>query len=104
MRKHELLVLRGRRCLLAQLAGAQRTIDQRHGHRLTFAVSENQPIAASEFWGLGVRAPELVDHLTLGHDDAAERQSETDLFGEIFHLDLAEPDFAGKRMIAPVAA
>src|SRR5215468_7050908 len=100
MREDELLVLRRRRDVLAELACAQRAIDQRHRHRLALAVAEAEAIAARESRRLRRRATELVDGLALGHGEAAERNGETGFLGDERHLDLADPDLAGERMVA----
>src|SRR5262245_64613743 len=73
VRKNELLVLRRCAGLLAQLARTQGPVDERHGHRLALALSERETVAAREARRLGGRAFELVDHLTFGHGDRAER-------------------------------
>ncbi len=104
MREHELLVLRRRLDLLAELARPQRAVDQRHGDRLALAVAEGEPVAAGEPRRLARRALELVDRLALGDGDAAERHREADLVRDELDLDLAEPDLAGERMGAAIAA
>ena len=104
MRHHEFFVLRRRNDFLAELAGAQRAIDQRHRHGLALALAERQPIAAREARRFRGRALELVDHLAFGQRDRAERHREADVFGQEFDLDLAEADLAGKGMVAAVAA
>src|SRR5215468_1222383 len=104
VRKNELLVLRRCAGLLAQLARTQGPVDERHGHRLALALPERETVSAREARRLGRRAFELVDHLTFGHGDRAERHREADLLGEEFDLDLAEADLAGERMGAAEAA
>ena len=104
MGEHELLVLRRRLDLLAELARPQRAVDQRHGDRLALAVAEGEPVAAGEPRRLGRRALELVDRLAFRHGDAAERHCEADLVRDELDLDLSEPDLAGERMGAAVAA
>src|SRR5262245_61380802 len=104
VRKNELLVLRRCAGLLAELARPQGTVDERHGHGLALALPERETVSAREARRLGRRAFELVDHLTLGHRDRAERDREADLLGEEFDLDLAEADLAGERMGAAETA
>src|SRR5262245_22845176 len=104
VREDELLVLRRRGDLLAELARPQGTVDERHGHGLALALPERETVSAREARRLGRRAFELVDHLTLGHRDRAERDREADLLGEEFDLDLAETDLAGERMGAAETA
>jgi hypothetical protein len=104
MRHHELFVLVGRRDLLAEFAGAQGAIHQRHRHGLAFALSEGEAIAAGEARRFRRRALELVDHLAFGQGDGAERHRETRILGNELHLDLAEADLAGERVVSAVAA
>src|SRR5215510_3162922 len=104
VREDELLVLRRRGHLLAELARPQGTVDERHGHGLALALPEREAVSAREARRLGGRAFELVDHLTLGHRDRAERNRKADLLGEEFDLDLAETDLAGERMGAAETA
>src|SRR5262249_33111239 len=102
--EEEVLVLRRCADLLTELARTQGPVDQRHGHRLALALSERETVAAREARRLAGRAFELVDHLTFGHGDRAERDCEADLLGEEFDLDLAEADLAGEGMGAAEAA
>src|SRR5215831_8110026 len=104
VREDELLVLRRRDDLLAELTRTQGTVDERHGHGFAFALSERETVTAREARRLYARALELVDHLTFGHGDSAERHRKADLLGEEFDLDLAEADLAGERMGAAETA
>src|SRR6516162_25689 len=104
VREDELLVLRRCADLLAKLARTQGPVDERHGHRFALALPERETVTAREARRLGGRALELVDHLTLGHRDRAERDREADLLGEEFDLDFAETDLAGEGMGAAEAA
>src|SRR5262245_37555191 len=104
VREDELLVLRRRGDLLAELTRPQGTVDERHGHGLALALPEREAVTAREARPLCRRAFELVDHLTLGHRDRAERDRKADLLGEEFDLDLAEADLAGERMGAAETA
>ena len=104
MRQHEFLVLRRRLDLFAKFARAQRAIDQRHAHRLALAMAKAEPVTAREARRLGGRAGELVDHLAFRHRDPPERHRKAKFRRHEFDLDFAEPDLAGKRMIAAIAA
>src|SRR5262245_42288749 len=104
VRGDELLVLRGCADLLTELARTQGAIDERHGHRLAFALPEREAVTTGETRRFSRRAFELIDHLTFGHDDAAERDAETEPLGEKFDLDLAEADLAGEWMGAAETA
>src|SRR6185437_12555433 len=104
MRHHEFLILRRRQHLLTKLSRAKRTIDQGHRHGLALALPESKSIAAGKTRRLRRRALELRDHLAFGQRDRAERHFKTDILGHEFDLDLAEPDFAGKGMVAAIAA
>jgi hypothetical protein len=101
MRDDEFLVLRRGGDVLAELLGAQRPVDQRHRHRLAFALAEDQAIAAGELRRRLGRALELVDHLAFGHLDGAERDGKAELGDIEFDLDLADTDFAGKGWLRP---
>src|SRR5262249_42714949 len=104
MRQNELLILRGREHLLAELAGAQRAVDQRHRHGLALALPESQAIAAGEARRFRGRGLELVDHLAFGQRDLAKRHREADILGKELDLDLAKADFTCEGMIAAIAA
>ena len=54
--------------------------------------------------GFGRRSLELVDHLAFGQRDATERNGKAGILGHELDLDLAEADFAGKGMVAAIAA
>ena len=54
--------------------------------------------------GSVVAADELVDHLTFGDANVAERNRKAEFLDEEFHLRLAEADFADEGMIAAIAA
>ena len=104
VREHELLVLRRRLDLLAELARAQRAVDQRHRHRLALAVAEGEAVAAGEARRL-VAVP--VNWLIIWHSVTATRPSGTakpSFVRDELDLDLAEPDLARERMGAAVAA
>ena len=104
MRDHEFLVLRRRGDVLAQFAGAQRAVAQRHRHRLALGLPEHQAIAAGELRRRFGIALELVDHLAFGDADAAERDRKAE-FGDVhFDLDFADADFAGEGVRAGIAA
>src|SRR5215467_8538441 len=104
VRHHELFVLRRRDDLFAELAGTQRTIDQRHRHGLALALPERQAITACETWRLRRRSLELVDHLAFGQCDFAERHRKTYVLREELDFDLPETDFARERVVAAVTA
>src|SRR4051812_26271198 len=103
MRHHEFFVLRGGECLFAELARTQRAVDQRHRHRLALALAEGEAIAAGEARRLRRGALELIDHLTLGELDRAERHGEADVFRGEFNLDLTEANLASEGMVAAEA-
>jgi hypothetical protein len=67
-------------------------------------VAEAETVAARKARRLSRRPAELVHHLTFGHCDSSERHGEADLFRRKFHLHVAEPDLADKRMGTAVAA
>src|SRR5271155_4043883 len=67
-------------------------------------MAEAKAVAAREARRLGRGAAELIDHLAFGHGDTAERHGKADLLRRKFHFDFAEPDFAGERMVAAIAA
>src|SRR4029450_13989481 len=98
VRRDKLLVLRRCADLLTEFTCAQGAVDERHGHRLAFALPERETVTAREARRLARWAFELVDRWTFGHGDAAERDGETELLGEEFDLDLAEADLAGEWM------
>src|SRR5262249_23757182 len=100
VREDEFLVLCRRAELFTQLARAQRAVDERHGHCFALALAEGETVTAGEARGLAGRSLELVDHLTFGQRDPAERDGEADLLGEELDLDLAVADLAGERMRA----
>src|ERR1700760_1744248 len=104
MREDEFLVLRRRADLFPELARAQGAVDQRHGHRFALALPEGETVTAGEARCLAGRAFELVDHLTFGQRDAAQRDCEADLLGEELDVDLAAADLAGERMRAAETA
>src|SRR5271170_1178398 len=104
MRHDELFVLGRSNNLLTKLAGAKRAIDQCHRHGLALALSERQAIATSEARSFRRRTLELIDHLTFGQRHFTERHGKANIFGKEFDFHLAEAYFAGKRMVATIAA
>ncbi len=104
MGNDELLVLRGRGDILIQFVRAQRPVAQRHGHGLAFRLTEHQPVAARELRRHLLRPLELVDHLAFGDADAAKREREIQFRHVDLHIHLANADFAGKRVVAAIAA
>jgi hypothetical protein len=61
-------------------------------------------VTAGEARRLAGRAFELVDYLTFGQRDAAQRDCEADLLREELDLHLAAADLAGERMRAAETA
>ena len=54
MREDKFLILcRGTKIILAQLAPAQGTVDKRHGNGFSFLLAEGQPIATGKLRGFG---------------------------------------------------
>ena len=75
----ELVLLRRVVGCLAEIAGLEGAVDQRHRHRLALAMAEDEAVAAGELrWHL-FRALELVDHLAFGQGDVAEIDREAEL-------------------------
>ena len=55
MREDKLLILcRGTKIILTQLAPAQGAVDKRHGNGFSFLLAKGQPIATGELWRLGL--------------------------------------------------
>src|SRR5262249_58989846 len=79
-------------------------VDERHGHRLAFAVTEAKAIAARKLGRFVGASFELVHHLAFGKDDDAKRDLEAQLLRLEDHLHLAHADFAGEGVRSPVAA
>ena len=101
---HEFLVLRGRHDALAELLVAQCAVHERHRHGLALGSAENEAVTARELRCLIGAADELVDHLTLGEFDAADRHGVPDLRSVELHLDLADAHFARKGVVVAETA
>ena len=89
---------------LAEFAGAERAVNERHRHGLALGVAEGEPIAARELRRRVGTASELIDHLAFSQGDRAKRHREIKFFGCDEHLNLADADFTGKWMGAAIAA
>ena len=102
--QHELFVLCRACNMLAVVRRLERTVNQRHRHRLALAQAIHQPVAAGKMRIFILWRDKTVDHFALGHQQFADVHRKTQLFRHNFDIEITAADLCRERVVAPVAA